>query len=62
MLLCFQLELRPCRLVNGMSLNEFPQVEASEGIDTSDGVVSVEHWVSFKVTLSVGSRLLSVDS
>ena len=37
-------------------------VGASEGIDASDGVVSVEDWVSFKVTLSVGSRLLSVDS
>ena len=38
-------------------------VGASEGIDASDGVVSVEDWVSFKVTLSVDSRLLlSVDS
>ena len=37
-------------------------VGASERIDVSDGVVSVEDWVSFKVTLSVGSRLLSVDS
>ena len=62
MLLCFLLGLRPCRLVNGISPNEFPEVGASEGIDASDGVVSVEHWVSFKVTLSVGSRLLSVDS
>ena len=37
-------------------------IRASEGIDASDGVVSVEEWVSFKVTLSVYSRLLSVDS
>ena len=37
-------------------------VGASEGINVSDGVVSVEDWVSFKVTFSVGSRLLSVDS
>ena len=37
-------------------------VAASEGIDASGGVVSVKDWVSFKFTLSVGSRLLLVDS
>ena len=32
------------------------------GVGASDGVVLVEDWVSINVTLSVGSRLLSVDS
>ena len=46
---------------NGYSV-AWAGVQASEEIDASDGVVSVEDWVSFKVTLSAGSRLLSVDS
>ena len=37
-------------------------VGASGEIDASNGVVSVEDWVSLKVTLFAGSRLLSVDS
>ena len=37
-------------------------VGAYEGIDASDGVLSVEDWLSFEVTLSVISRPVSVDS
>ena len=61
-----RLRYKPTRISFSMLIFLFTSswagVGASERIDVSDGVVSVEDWVSFKVTLPVGSRLLSVDS